>query len=140
MLMQFTYTTHTPSPDVFCHICSQAQGHIRPLWRRYLEKHLRRCVHIQLLSGATSHSASKAVDTRTVLLWHCPETFSLFVCTCVHLPAGGGSYTFDVEQGPTSVFSRFFGTANPYEALNGEEQQCDRLSTQMSTAAQAELC
>lgn len=37
------------------------------------------------------------------------------------LPAalsGGGGYNFDVEQGPKAVFNRFFGTANPYEALN----------------------
>lgn len=39
------------------------------------------------------------------------------------LPAGGGAYSFDAEQGPKAVFSRFFGTANPYEALNGKSSQ-----------------
>lgn len=32
--------------------------------------------------------------------------------------AGGGSYVFDGETGPQHVFARFFGTSNPYEALN----------------------
>jgi hypothetical protein len=39
------------------------------------------------------------------------------------LPAGGYSYSFDAAQGPKAVFSRFFGTANPYEALNGGSLQ-----------------
>jgi len=32
----------------------------------------------------------------------------------------GGIYQFDPELGPPQVFARFFGTANPYEALDGE--------------------
>jgi hypothetical protein len=44
-------------------------------------------------------------------------TAMLTVWFSAALPGGGG-YSFDVEQGPKAVFSRFFGTANPYEALN----------------------
>ena len=32
----------------------------------------------------------------------------------------GALYHFDPELTPQQVFSRFFGTANPYEALDGE--------------------
>jgi DnaJ-class molecular chaperone len=32
---------------------------------------------------------------------------------------GGGGYSFDAQEGPKAVFARFFGTANPYEALSG---------------------
>lgn len=31
----------------------------------------------------------------------------------------GGIYTFDPESTPNQVFARFFGTANPFEALDG---------------------
>lgn len=30
------------------------------------------------------------------------------------------AYTFDPTSGPQQVFTRFFGTHNPYEALGGE--------------------
>lgn len=41
---------------------------------------------------------------------------------CAYARAGlkGGIYIFDPEVTPQQVFSRFFGTANPYEALDGE--------------------
>ena len=37
-------------------------------------------------------------------------------------PAGikGGSYSFDLDKGPDEIFARFFGTLNPYEALQGD--------------------
>ena len=40
----------------------------------------------------------------------------------VSFPAGikGGSYSFNIEKGPDEIFARFFGTLNPYEALQGE--------------------
>jgi hypothetical protein len=41
------------------------------------------------------------------------------------MAAGGGSYSFDAAQGPPAVFNRFFGTANPYEALNGRHVLLD---------------
>jgi hypothetical protein len=31
----------------------------------------------------------------------------------------GGDYHFDAEFTPIEVFKRFFGTNNPFEALNG---------------------
>ena len=31
----------------------------------------------------------------------------------------GGDYHFDAELTPIEVFKRFFGTNNPFEALNG---------------------
>ena len=33
--------------------------------------------------------------------------------------SGWTAYTFDAVSGPEEVFSYFFGTSNPYEALNG---------------------
>ena len=56
----------------------------------------------------------------------------------VPLAAGGGCYSFDPEQGPKAVFSRFFGTANPYEALNGEQDTSTGAASTTGTAA-AEL-
>ncbi len=52
---------------------------------------------------------------------------------CAVPPAGvkGGFYHFDPDVTPTAVFARFFGTANPYEALDGERRRVggkDRLS------------
>ena len=49
----------------------------------------------------------------------------------VRCPAGikGGSYSFSSEKGPDEVFARFFGTLNPYEALQGE---CDCLQPHCS--------
>lgn len=34
--------------------------------------------------------------------------------------AGEEPYAFDAKAGPRAVFERFFGTANPYEALEGK--------------------
>jgi hypothetical protein len=36
----------------------------------------------------------------------------------------GSLYHFDPELTPEQVFSRFFGTANPYEALDGGSCSC----------------
>ncbi len=43
-------------------------------------------------------------------------------CVSFHpaLPGTGwAGYSFDPVSGPEQVFSNFFGTSNPYEALNG---------------------
>lgn len=51
-------------------------------------------------------------------------TMKQVVTACVSFhPAlsgtGWAGYSFDPASGPEQVFSNFFGTSNPYEALNG---------------------
>eukprot|EP00798_Chlamydomonas_sp_ICE-L_P016770 gene16770-23045_t len=41
----------------------------------------------------------------------------------------GGIYQFDPEVTPNQVFARFFGTANPYEALDGISAQFEAMTT-----------
>ncbi|KAF5832029.1 radial spoke protein 16 [Dunaliella salina] len=42
----------------------------------------------------------------------------------------GGIYQFDPELGPHQVFARFFGTSNPYEALDAISAQFEAMTTQ----------
>lgn len=41
----------------------------------------------------------------------------------------GGSYSFNIEMGPDEVFARFFGTLNPYEALQGISSSFEQMTT-----------
>lgn len=47
------------------------------------------------------------------------------VCTPMHAGVKGPQYRFNPETTPKEVFERFFGTRNPYEALEGETMPCD---------------
>ncbi|KAJ9528325.1 hypothetical protein QJQ45_014309 [Haematococcus lacustris] len=42
----------------------------------------------------------------------------------------GGFYRFDPQATPSQVFARFFGTANPYEALDAISAQFEAMTTQ----------
>ncbi len=42
-----------------------------------------------------------------------------FISPCSAPGTGWAGYSFDPVSGPEQVFSNFFGTSNPYEALNG---------------------
>jgi hypothetical protein len=53
----------------------------------------------------------------------------LHMCTRCPECTGGAGYAFDAETGPRAVFARFFGTANPYEALSGEVRGQEEGST-----------
>ena len=39
---------------------------------------------------------------------------------CCFTDSGWSPYKLDPASGPEKVFSKFFGTSNPYEALNGK--------------------
>lgn len=49
---------------------------------------------------------------------HCNHCFTI-LNYAFYSGTGWDSYSFDPVTGPPEIFSRFFGTTNPYEALNG---------------------
>ena len=81
---------------------------------------------------------------------HCSSQWQHPLATCsvrrvYGIPAGikGGTYSFDTEKGPDEIFARFFGTLNPYEALQGEcaclQQQADALPLGPGTSVALQL-
>ena len=58
--------------------------------------------------GTLRYSGKLQLTGCLVILW-------VLLCT----GPGWSGYSFDPVSGPEQVFSSFFGTSNPYEALNG---------------------
>ena len=65
---------------------------------------------------------SVCVCRGTALQQPMPASYPALQGMYLDFPAGikGGSYSFDIVKGPDEIFARFFGTLNPYEALQGE--------------------
>jgi hypothetical protein len=59
---------------------------------------------------ALHHTAHHTIQNQ--MSGHCAAT-----ATAAATGVKGGIYRFDPDTTPTQVFARFFGTANPYEAL-----------------------
>lgn len=59
---------------------------------------------------------------------HALTVYTIRTC-CTHSGLKGGIYRFDPDVTPSQVFSRFFGTGNPYEALDAISAQFEAMTT-----------
>ena len=101
----------------FCHH-SKEEGVLRPVWGRGAQ-------------GWNAGWARRCVLLAWILPPPCSAGILLWADLGAHGSAGirGGFYTFDPDTTPVATFTRFFGTNNPYEALDAISAQFEAMTT-----------